>query len=106
MNDVADALLAAHVEHTLARLRGGALSALVRERTAVFFEWLGSVKFREIATSEQIVEVIDRYVIELKVSGGIAELAGEMANAVFSSKMSAETHVAEILDPESYEEFA
>jgi hypothetical protein len=106
MKDVAEDLLAAHVEYELSRLRGPALDALLEEWLAAAFQWLADIKFNDVVTRAQIVGVIERYVIELKVSGGIAELAGEMANVVFSSESSARTRVADVCPPTQYEDFA
>jgi hypothetical protein len=50
--------------------------------------------------------VIQRYVIELRVSGGITELAGQMSQAVFTARTSQDTRVDEVFLPESYAEFA
>ncbi len=106
MSDLADALLAAHVEHELSRLRGEAFAGLIDERLSAVWRALEYVKFTDVVTPEQIVGVVERYAIELKVSGGITELVGEMSNVVFSSSVSERTRIGEICDPESYEEFA
>lgn len=99
-------LLEAHVEHEIERLRGPGLGALIEEHVTSLFEWLGDVPLGELVTPDQILGVIDRYVIELKVSGGITELAGQMAHAVYSSTATADTRLDEIVTYESYSEFA
>jgi hypothetical protein len=106
MSDLADELLTAHVEHELSRLRGDALEQLLEAQVGALFRWFEDVKFNEFVTRDQVVGVIERYVIELKVSGGITELAGQMSNVVFSSKMSAATRVEDICPPDEYEDFA
>ena len=106
MNDLRDTLLAAHVEHELSRLRGQGLASLIDERVAAAFVWLENVRFNDVVTRDQITGVIQRYVIDLRISGGITELAGEMANIVFSSQKSRSTEVGELCAPASYEEFA
>jgi len=106
MNDTLERLLQAHVEHELERLSGDNFSTLVRERLAAAFAWLDDVTLDDVVTRGQIVGVIERYAIELKVSGGITELAGEMANVVFSSRASTTTRVDDIVDPKDYAEFA
>jgi hypothetical protein len=70
------------------------------------FAWCENIKFNDVFTPEQIVGIIERNVIELKVSGGITELAGQMSRAVFASKSSATTLVEEICPPAMYQEFA
>jgi hypothetical protein len=85
MSEVREALLEAHVEFEMSRLCRPELGAELERRVASAFEWFKGVALKDVITSEQIVGVIDRYVIRLRVSGGITELAGQMANAVFSS---------------------
>lgn len=106
MNPVAESLLAAHVEHELSLVRGDGLGRLVAELVSSQLEWLKDVTLNDVATRDHVVGVIQRNVIDLKVSGGITELAGEMANAVFSSTWNATTRVADICDTRSYEEFS
>ncbi|HEX6243042.1 MAG TPA: hypothetical protein VFZ61_19145, partial [Polyangiales bacterium] len=57
-------------------------------------------------TPAQIMSVIDRYVIELRVGGGITELAGEMSRAVFASGATAATRLEQIFPPATFAEFA
>jgi hypothetical protein len=106
MTSAADALLDAHVRHELERLSGARLDALIGEHVTALFRWLEGVRFSDVATREQIVAVIERYVIQLRVSGGITELAGEMSNVVFSSSSATSTRVDEVVPPEAYEDFA
>jgi hypothetical protein len=106
VNDLREALLTAHVEFELSRLRGPGLAALIDERLASAFAWLEHVKANDVVTREMITGVIQRYVIDLKVSGGITELTGEMANVVFSSRKSQSTRIGEVCETDSYEEFA
>ena len=50
--------------------------------------------------------VIERYVIDLRVSGGITELSGEMSHLVFTSPATGSVRLEEIVTPEMYQEFA
>lgn len=104
MNDLREALLDAHVKYELSRLRGPELTKIIDERLTSGFVWLEGVKGSDVVTREMITGIIQRYVIDLKVSGGITELAGEMANVVFSSSVS--TRIGEVCETASYEEFA
>lgn len=106
MNPTLEALLDAHVKFELTRLRGASLSELIETRGEAWFAWLAETSLSELVTPEQIMGVIDRYVIELKVGGGITELAGEMSRAILSSEASAETRLGQILEPEAFAEFA
>ena len=106
MSELGEALLDAHVAYESARLRGDALATLIDERVAAGFAWLEEVNLNHVMTPERILGVIQRYAIEFRISGGITELAGEMANVVFSSKASSATRVGDLLSARSYEEFA
>lgn len=105
MSELRDKLLEAHVQHELARWHGEALTHTIAAWVAPFFRWFGRTKLDEIATRAEILGVIERYVIDLRVSGGITELTGEISNVVFSSKASRETRLDEVVSPASYNEF-
>ncbi|HKP62730.1 MAG TPA: hypothetical protein VJV78_38605 [Polyangiales bacterium] len=106
MSDVLDRLLEAQLQHELARWRGDALDATLAERVRALFRWFGTVKLDDVVTRQQIVGVIERYVIELRVSGGITELSGEMSQLVFGSRASREARLSDVFTPEMYDEFA
>lgn len=106
MNDVLERLLQAHVRHQLAQLQGDQLERNIDHAVAQLFAWSQTVTLQDVVTPEQIHGVIARYAIELRVSGGITELAGELSRLVVQSEASATTRVDEILVPASYAEFA
>lgn len=106
MNEETRALLEAHVQHELDALRGDALSRTVGKEVSHLFSWFEQVQLRAVSSPEQIMGIIDRCVIEFRVSGGVAELAGESANTVFSSGHNAETRVDEVFPAAFFEEFA
>lgn len=106
MNEVLAKLLETHVQHELALWQGDGLARTLTERVSALFRWCAEVKLDDVMTREQIVGVIDRYVIELRISGGITELTGEMSHLVFTSRASADARIDEVLTPEMYEEFA
>jgi hypothetical protein len=106
MNELAETLLRAHVQHELAQWQAPAFDALLQARVQKLFEWLGEVTLDQVATQAQVMAAIRRYVIDGVPSGALAELAGEMSQLVFSSTASAETLLCEILDQPTYDEFA
>jgi hypothetical protein len=106
MNAVLERLLEAQLQHELASWRGAALTATLAGRVSALFRWFGEVKLDDVLTREQISGVIQRYVIELRVSGGITELSGEMSQLVFVSRASAEARLDDVFTPEMYDEFA
>jgi hypothetical protein len=104
--DLREQLFEAHVQHELARWHSAVLDATVAEWVRAIFRLCETAKLDDVATRAQILGVIDRYAIEFRVSGGITELTGEMSNLVFSSKTTAETRLDEVVNPESFNEFA
>lgn len=105
MSDLGTLLLEAHVQHELSRWRGDALPERLRTWVTALFDWMTQVKLDDVATASQIMGVIERYVIDLRVSGGIAELAGETSQIVFSSRTASETRLDEVVVGNAYEAF-
>jgi hypothetical protein len=105
-HDIAQRLLDAHVIHELEQLRGPQFGSLVERGIDALFDWLGDVKLDDVVTRGQIESVIERYAIDLKVSGAFAELAGEMSTIVVSSRLGKRTRVDEVLPPETFAQFA
>ncbi|MDB4986126.1 MAG: hypothetical protein JWN04_1304 [Myxococcaceae bacterium] len=106
MNELTRALFEAHVAHELAALAERDQSDHFEQLSARVFEWLATVTLDDLLTREQVLGVIDRYVIELRISGGIAELVGQIAQLVFTSDASAEARLDQLLSHESYRGFA
>jgi hypothetical protein len=106
MSDAREELLEAHVQFELSRMRGSSLDQLIALRGEAWISWLAEAKLGQLATRAQVLGVIDRYVIELRVGGGITELAGEMSRAVFASAATSATRLDQVLSAESYAEFA
>ena len=106
MNELAKALFEAHVQHEVARLRGAELPALLVQKIDALYAWLGEVTLDELATREQVLGVIQRCVIDMPISGGVTELAGEMSRVVLSSPSTANTRLDQLLHDDLYEEFA
>jgi hypothetical protein len=105
-SDVAVQLLDAHVAHELERLEPARLNALIEREVRALFAWLAEVEIGDLVTRDQIHGVIDRYVIELKISGALTELAGEMSQLVVASRLSDQTRVDQVLPPGSFSQFA
>jgi hypothetical protein len=106
VDELNQALLDAHVAHVLARFEGEAFDGLVRAHVTGLFEWFDQVRFGEVITLPQVLGSVDRFVIDLRVSGGITELAGDMARVVIASDASEGVRLSDILPTSSYAEFA
>ncbi|HKU41946.1 MAG TPA: hypothetical protein VJR89_27500 [Polyangiales bacterium] len=106
MDDVLARLREAHLHHELSLWRGGALTRTLEDQVRALFGWFSEVKLDDVVTRAQVFQVIERYAIDLRVSGGITELGGEMSHVVFTSPATASARLADILTPEMFEEFA
>lgn len=106
MNEALERLLQAHVRYELEQLQGASLERTIESAVTGLFAWSQTATLEDVVTPEQIHSVIERYAIELRVSGGITELTGELSRLVVQSERSAATRVDEILAPASYAEFA
>lgn len=106
MNGPLDRLLDAHVRHELEQWQGQALAHTISLHVSALFRWFETVQLEQAVTRAQVEGVIARYVIELRVSGGITELTGELSRLVLGSHGTLETRVDGILTPQSYEDFA
>jgi len=104
MNKTARAMLDAQVQYELQSLSGEAFDRLVQQEVSALFAWCGQVSLNEAASREQIVDVIQRRAIDLRISGGITELMGEMANRVFTSAHNEHTRLEDIVPSRSFEE--
>jgi hypothetical protein len=105
-SDVAARLLDAHVAHVLERLEPARLNELIEREVRALFAWLAEIDLDDLVTRDQVNGVIDRYVINIKVSGALTELAGEMSRLVVTSPLSDQTRVDHVLPPGSFSQFA
>jgi len=106
MDPALSRLLEAQLQHELASWQGEAVPHTVAELVRGLFRYCEVTKLDDVITRQQIAGVIQRYVIELRLSGAITELSGELSRLVFRSRSTEATRVDEILAPASYNEFA
>jgi hypothetical protein len=105
-DELVSALLDAHVQHIVDGVSGPELDAQVRGHVDAIFAWFSEVSLATLVTREQVLDSVDRFVIELRVSGGITELAGEIARVVIAAKASEGMRLVDVLPTSSFEEFA
>lgn len=102
---LAQTLLELHLQHELQRFQGERFIQEIRTEVAVFLKTLQKVTLNDWVTPEQVMGVIQRNVVDLKISGGVTELAGDMANLVYNSKAHRDTRLKEIMTARQFEEF-
>jgi hypothetical protein len=106
MATVLEELLDAHVRYELEARSGAALSSRVAEHVSSLFSWLQSVKLDDVCTRAEIEGVVQRYVVDFRVGGGLTELWGEFSRLVYSSPTTQRVTVEHVLPDDLYEEFA
>lgn len=106
MSELAKALFEAHVAHELREAQQDAFAPRITRLTGQAFAWLEQVSLQDVLARDQVLGVIDRYVIGLRISGGIAELAGQISRTIFTSQAGWDTRVDQLLSYESYREYA
>ena len=102
---LAHQLLELHLQHELASFNDDQFLRDVHEEVKGLLAMLQQVSLRDWVTPEQIMGVIQRDVIDIKIAGGIAELAGDMANQVYLSDGHRDAKLREIMSAKQLEQF-
>lgn len=103
MDSIIDRLLEAHVQHELARFGPRKLRQAIREEVAAAFLWAGETRLRDVVTPEQVVELIERIVVQLPVTSGVTTLARSMSQRVLASRHNKSTSIQDICPSAAFE---
>ncbi len=95
--NLADTLFEAHVKHEMASLKGAKLRKFLEAEVDELLKHAETVPLEQLVSSEQVMGVIQRIVIDMELDAGIPELAAEMATEVMSAPVQADTTLGEIL---------
>lgn len=104
MDKIIKKLQESHVRHELNRFKTKEFQQTIREETAALFRWIKNITLREIVTPEQIIDLMERNVVELPVAGGVTELAGEMSQRVLASPQNNITALEDIFPRKPYDD--
>ncbi len=99
---LAQQLLEMHLQHELANFSDDQFLRDVHEEVTALLGMLKQVKLRDWVAPEQIMGVIQRDVIDIRIAGGIAEMAGDMANQVYQSKGHRDAKLREIMSAKQF----
>ena len=105
MHPTAEKLLELQIRHELNRLTKGVFLQDVAEFVGDLYQLAENLTLNEVMSTEQIMGVIKRNVVELEIHGGIIELVGEAVAEVRAHSMRSETTLGEVLDRHSFEEY-
>ncbi|MGO1750243.1 MAG: hypothetical protein ACTHZR_08220, partial [Marinobacter sp.] len=99
-NDSASQLLELHVKHEVASLKGAKLRKFLQQEADELLDHAGSLTLNRLASEGQVMETIQRVVVNMELDAGIPELAGEMAAEVLNAPVQATTALGEIVTRE------
>lgn len=98
--DPASQLLELHVKHEVASLKGAKLRKFLNQEVSEVLDHAGAITLNRIASKEQVMETIQRVVVDMELDAGIPELAGEMATEVLNAPVQASTVLSDIITRE------
>lgn len=104
MNDQLHQLLEAHVAHELSRFKDSGYKQTIEEEVTAFFEWIKTIRLKDIVTAKQIIGLIRRNVVDLPIAGGVTELTGEMSQKVLASSHNKKTALEDIFARKQYDD--
>jgi hypothetical protein len=105
LNPLSEQLLKLHVAHELENCQPDNFIKLVRDESTYIFEWFDQITLESVVTAKQIKQVIHRNVVKEHLPGAAAEIAGEAASRLFTSKKHLNTEFHEIISRKQFEEF-
>ncbi|MCK0164426.1 hypothetical protein [Marinobacter sp. S6332] len=98
--DPASQLLELHVKHEVASLKGAKLRKFLNQEVSEILDHAGTITLNRIASKKQVMETIQRVVVDMELDAGIPELAGEMATEVLNAPVQANTVLSDIITRE------
>src|SRR5438105_4049569 len=95
--NVAEALLEAHVQFVLGQLDGKSLHSLIEREIDALLAGAEKLTLGEAVTPQMIKDTVQHYAVELELGGGIPELVGEVARAIYAHELHDETRLADLV---------
>ena len=95
--DPASQMLELHVKHEVASLKGTKLRKFLKQEVSELLDLAGGITLNRIASENQVMETIQRVVVNMELDAGIPELAGEMATEVLNAPVQSTTALGDII---------
>lgn len=105
MHPQAEALLDAHIAHTMDRLSGKALQSLIETEVDHALIDAEKVTLNEAVTRDMIKDTVRVYAVELELSGAIPELVGDIARSLYTNPIHDVTTLNDLLPDGMFAEF-
>ncbi len=104
MTTTAAELLEAHVAFELTQWRGKTLDKRIKEDISAFWDWAKKLRLDEFSSAAQVTDIAQRLVHEMPLPEGITSVIGTVAKHLIALPVNAETHIADVMDEELYDE--
>ncbi|KZY97064.1 hypothetical protein A3743_21255, partial [Oleiphilus sp. HI0072] len=98
-------LLELHLKHELECFNSDRFIELCDSETEFLLKAVGEIHLNKFVSAKQIKQVIYENVVSSSIPGAIAEVAGEAADTLFTSKKHQETLLNQIISKKDFEEF-
>ncbi|MDO6823766.1 hypothetical protein [Marinobacter sp. 1_MG-2023] len=98
--DPASQMLELHIKHEVASLKGAKLRKFLKQEVGEVLDLASGVTLSRLASENQVMETIQRVVVNMELDAGIPELAGEMATEVLNAPVQASTALGDIVTRE------
>ena len=95
--DTASQLLELHVKHEVASLKGAKLAKFLKQEANELLDLAGDITLNRIASENQVMDTIQRVVVDMELGARIPELVGEMTTEVLSAAIQENTTLGEIV---------
>jgi hypothetical protein len=103
-NNVAEALLEAHVAFVLEQLTTDALLPLMEDGLDAALADAAKLKLKDVVTPKMIKDTTRTYAVELQLGGGLPELIGDIARALYSHKIHEATTFGDLVSDRTFGE--
>ncbi|MDO6440935.1 hypothetical protein [Marinobacter sp. 2_MG-2023] len=98
--DPASQVLELHIKHEVASLKGAKLRKFLKHEVGEVLDLASGITLSRLASENQVMETIQRVVVNMELDAGIPELAGEMATEVLNAPVQASTALGDIVTRE------
>ncbi len=99
-SDLAATLLEQHVKHEMSALKGAKLRKAIEHEVEELFGYGEKLTLNRVCSTEQVMGVIRRLVVDMELDAGIPELAAEMATEVLNADVQSDTLLKDVLSRE------
>lgn len=105
LSNKAHLLLDAHIQFVMDQLGGPALRGLVEREVHALLNQVGRVPLEEVVTRETIKDTVRTYAVELELGGGIPELVGDIARAIYAHEAHDNTTLQDLMPDEQFRDW-